>query len=686
MISPIGSERPTYDAVAKVKPTAAAATSPRVGSAAVVTDPQSLEMAELPHPDEVMVPISSIATKRNAAYQLSALPFTPVTLSWSNLDYSVTLPTGEERSLLHNVNGFASPGEMTALMGASGAGKTTLMDVIAGRKTTGHVSADIRLNGQTVDVKTPYFQQLCGYCEQMDLHIGTSTVQEALRFSAHLRLPKSVSQAAQHKFVDEVMDLLALTPFANSLIGDAAIPGLAPAQLKLVTIGVELVANPSILFLDEPTSGLDAPAAWRVMTAIKRIALTGRNVLCTIHQPAARLFFLFDRLLLLKPGGKTIYFHSIGKRAEVLTSYFEAATKFQQTLPAGVNPANWMLEVSSTASHIDWSQHWNESRLNREEVTPLIAKAVDPETYTHMDTKLAAPDSSLYCSWLVRYIEVQKRLFVSYWRNGPMNITRAFIALVVSLLIGILYYKIRPSDYAGLNSTLAGLFMTLGFGPSLPTSAALPTLFRQRAVYYRESTVRMYDHIIYAITVTVAEFVTMTVLMMIYIIPLYFLMDLAQNAVQFWRMYLILFLLSQIYAALSQFYLAFLPNQISASVVHAIVFSFLFVFGGLLVPTSHMPQGWKWFHHMISTPKAYIAVALSQLSCPETSSLSDGMGCGMITIPESTEPVQVYEYVAGLLENSVESYGNQVGWLLLQISVIKIVTIIGFRYVSHLKR
>jgi ABC-type glutathione transport system ATPase component len=184
----------------------------------------------------------SSSKRAGGGFQLSALPFTPATLAWSSLNYSVPLPDGSggQRVLLSNVSGFSLPGTMTALMGASGAGKTTLMDCIAGRKTTGTLSATVQVNGVTVDIHSSSFQRACGYVEQSDLHIGTATVEEALRFSAKLRLPCSVSPSAQHTFVSEVMQLLGLTPFRHSVIGDAAIAGLAPAQLKLVTIGCEV--------------------------------------------------------------------------------------------------------------------------------------------------------------------------------------------------------------------------------------------------------------------------------------------------------------------------------------------------------------------------------------------------------------------------------------------------------------
>jgi ABC-type methionine transport system ATPase subunit len=124
------------------------------------------------------------------------------------------------------------------------------MDVIAGRKTQGKIEGDILVNGKKVSASR--FARLNGYVEQEDIHNATATVRETLLFAAHLRLPEEVPEAAKVKFVDEILELLELSDVANNLIGNAVILGLAPGQLKRVTIGVELVSNPPILFLDEP--------------------------------------------------------------------------------------------------------------------------------------------------------------------------------------------------------------------------------------------------------------------------------------------------------------------------------------------------------------------------------------------------------------------------------------------------
>ena len=148
---------------------------------------------------------------------------------------------------------------------------------------------------------TGQFSRMSSYVEQTDIHSPMATVREALQFSASLRLDRSVPDSEKQSEVDAVMSLLELGPIGDKLIGVKA-DRLSVEQAKRVTIGVSLVANPSILFLDEPTSGLDSRAASVVMRAIRNIADTGRTVLCTIHQPSKALFSKFDSLLLLKKG------------------------------------------------------------------------------------------------------------------------------------------------------------------------------------------------------------------------------------------------------------------------------------------------------------------------------------------------------------------------------------------------
>ncbi|KAG5551930.1 hypothetical protein RHGRI_010140 [Rhododendron griersonianum] len=230
------------------------------------------------------------------------LPFEPLSIAFDEIRYSVDMPQEmkdqgipEDRlELLKGISGAFRPGVLTALMGVSGAGKTTLMDVLAGRKTGGYIEGRITISGYPKKQET--FARISGYCEQTDIHSPHVTVYESLQYSAWLRLPAEVDSAAKKMFVDEVMELVELTPLKGALVGLPGVNGLSTEQRKRLTIAVELVANPSIIFMDEPTSGLDARAAAIVMRTVRNTVDTGRTVVCTIHQPSIDIFDAFDEV------------------------------------------------------------------------------------------------------------------------------------------------------------------------------------------------------------------------------------------------------------------------------------------------------------------------------------------------------------------------------------------------------
>lgn len=178
-------------------------------------------------------------------------------------------------------------------MGASGAGKTTLLDVLAMRKNIGVITGDVLVAGKPVGID---FQRGTAYCEQLDVHETTATVREALRFSAYLRQPYSVSIEEKDAYVEEIIELLELQDLADAMIGFVGF-GLNVEARKRLTIGVELAAKPQLLlFLDEPTSGLDGQSAFNIVRFLRKLAAAGQAILCTIHQPNAMLFESFGAL------------------------------------------------------------------------------------------------------------------------------------------------------------------------------------------------------------------------------------------------------------------------------------------------------------------------------------------------------------------------------------------------------
>ncbi|CAN0919518.1 Pleiotropic drug resistance protein 1 [Linum grandiflorum] len=233
------------------------------------------------------------------------LPFQPHFITFHGITYSVDMPKemkshgspDKKLMLLNNVTGSFRPGVLTALMGITGAGKTTLLDVLAGRKTAGYVHGRITISGYPKKQQT--FARIAGYCEQTDIHSPLVTLQESLIHSAWLRLPNEVDTQTRKMFVEEVMGLVELTDHRNAIVGLPGVSGLSIEQRKRLTIAVELVANPSIIFMDEPTSGLDARAAAIVMRTVRNTVDTGRTVVCTIHQPSVDIFESFDEVFFI---------------------------------------------------------------------------------------------------------------------------------------------------------------------------------------------------------------------------------------------------------------------------------------------------------------------------------------------------------------------------------------------------
>ncbi|CAK4560969.1 unnamed protein product, partial [Aphanomyces euteiches] len=219
------------------------------------------------------MPATPVGSQVSESVIVPVQSFVPVSLAFKDLHYFVPNPTkGEpELELLKGISGYALPGTVTALMGSSGAGKTTLMDVIAGRKTGGKIVGDILLNGyKATDLA---IRRCTGYCEQMDIHCESATFREALIFSSMLRQSSDIPTATKLAHAEECIRVLEMQNIADFIIRGSSVE-----QMKRLTIGVELAAAPSVLFLDEPTSGLDARSAKIIMTGIRKIASTGRTV------------------------------------------------------------------------------------------------------------------------------------------------------------------------------------------------------------------------------------------------------------------------------------------------------------------------------------------------------------------------------------------------------------------------
>ncbi|XP_019173606.1 PREDICTED: ABC transporter G family member 32-like [Ipomoea nil] len=530
------------------------------------------------------------------------LPFQPLSMSFSDINYYVDTPLElkheglvEDRlRLLVNVSGAFRPGVLTALVGVSGAGKTTLMDVLAGRKTGGHIEGTIYISGHPKKQET--FARVSGYCEQNDVHSPCLTVHESILFSACLRLSSQVDLKTQKAFVEQVMELVELTPLGGALVGLPGVDGLSTEQRKRLTIAIELVANPSIVFMDEPTSGLDARAAAIVMRTVRNIVDTGRTIVCTIHQPSIDIFESFDELLLMKRGGELIYAGPLGTNSRSLIQYFETIEGVPK-IRAGYNPAAWVLEVTSTAEEsrlgVDFAEIYRRSDLfqqNKEMVERLSKPSAD-SVELNFPRKYSQSFFGQFwaCLW---------KQNLSYWRNPQYTAVRFFYTVIISLMFGSICWKFgskRDTQQDILNA-MGSMYAAVLFIGITNASSVQPMVYIERFVSFRERAAGMYSALPFAFAQVTVEFPYVFVQTLIYSTIFYFMASFEWNAWKFVWYICFMFLTLLYFTFFGMMTTAVTPNHNIAAIIAAPFYMMWNLFSGFMISRMRIPIWWRWYY------------------------------------------------------------------------------------------
>mmetsp|Transcript_14473 Transcript_14473/g.31813 ORF Transcript_14473/g.31813 Transcript_14473/m.31813 type:complete len:646 (-) Transcript_14473:825-2762(-) len=268
-------------------------------------------------------------------------------VEFRNLSLAVRVSSDQEIKVVNSVSGSLQEGTMTALLGGSGTGKTSLLNALSGRAFYGDVTGTILINGHRGKIEDHGYP--VGYVPQDDLVHGELTVRENLIFAGRFRLPANTSMKEVSELADGVIANLGLAKVRDSIVGDMRVRGISGGEKKRVNIGIELMARPNILFLDEPTSGLDSSSSSLVMSCLKNMVMEiGVTVACVIHQPRKFIFDLFDSVILLVPGGEIIY----EGHPDLIESYFN---KLGYVLPPGENVADWIVDISSCSIRLPTS-------------------------------------------------------------------------------------------------------------------------------------------------------------------------------------------------------------------------------------------------------------------------------------------------------------------------------------------
>ncbi|MCO5580506.1 hypothetical protein L7F22_034374 [Adiantum nelumboides] len=611
------------------------------------------------------------------------LPFKPLSIAFNAVNYYVDMPpeikaqgvSEDKLQLLRDVSGAFRPGVLTALVGVSGAGKSTLMDVLAGRKTGGYITGEICISGYPKKQET--FARISGYCEQNDIHSPNVTVLESLLYSAWLRLPAEIDKSKRTIFVEEIMELVELSSLRNALVGLPGVNGLSTEQRKRLTIAVELIANPSIIFMDEPTSGLDARAAAIVMRAVRNTVDTGRTVVCTIHQPSIDIFESFDELLLLKRGGQVIFGGPLGGQSCHLVDYFQAIPGVPQ-IKQGYNPAAWMLDVSSPSAEsqlgVDFAEIYRNSTLyqqNQELIKQLSIPLPGSEDLS-FTTTYSQPfiQQCMACLWKQHW---------SYWRNPYYNAVQLLFTTAIALLCGSIFWNLGGKtdtiqDLSNLIGAIYAAALFLGFSN---TSTVQPVVDVERTVYYRERGAGMYSALPYAFAQAMIEIPYVFVQTVLFMLVAYPMISFEWTAVKFFYFMFFLFCTLLYFTYYGMMCVAITPNVHFAAIITTFLFTFWNLFCGFMIPRKNIPVWWRWYAWANPIQWTLYGVVASQLGDIET----------FISDPDNTgNPLSVRQYMEDSFGYKHDFLGVVAGMHLVWVFVFLFMFAFGIMKLNFQKR
>ncbi|KAM9061902.1 ATP-binding cassette sub-family G member 8 [Sarcophilus harrisii] len=503
--------------------------------------------------------------------------------------------------VIQNLNLKVRSGQMLAIIGSSGYGKASLLDIITCREHGGKIkSGQILINGQP---STPQLVKKCiAHVRQQEQLLPNLTVWETLLFVSQLRLSRTSSDAQRKKRVEDVIAELRLRQCAHTRVGNEYIRGVSGGERKRVSIGVQLLWNPGILILDEPTSGLDSFTSHNLVKTLSRLAKGNRLVLISLHQPRSDIFKLFD-LVLLMTSGTTIY----SGTARDMVKYF---TDIGYPCPRYSNPADFYVDLTS----IDRQDRQREM-ATREKVKSLAALFLDkvkdfddflwrssegelsedlrPPLTTEKTINLSSPFDHQLPGTIQQFTILLRRQISNDFRDLPSLLINWLEALLMSMIIGFLYYG-HGEIQRSFMDTAALLFM---IGALIPFPVILHVIAKchsERAMLYYELEDGMYSAGPYFFAKILGELPDHCVYVLIYGIPIYWLANLRPEPEYFILSFLMIWLVVYCSRTMALWCAASLPTlHMSYFLVNALFNSF-YLAGGFIISLDNLwtVPGW----------------------------------------------------------------------------------------------
>lgn len=539
----------------------------------------------------------------------------------------------EPKRILSNINAIFKPG-MNAILGPTGSGKSSLLDILAGRKDMTGLSGDLLINGGPPPEN---FKCMVGYVVQDDVVMGTLTVRENFQFSAVLRLPTHVSKAERNARVDQIIYELGLGGCADSKVGNEFIRGVSGGERKRCNIGMELIIQPPVLFLDEPTTGLDASTANAVMLLLKKLANHGRTIVFSIHQPRYSIFRLFDSIVLLA-GGETVY-HGPSNQA---LDYFET---IGYTCEAHNNPPDFFLDViNGDSSCVSASQrdvdkgHDNEgiteieiekgghtalgkrlagsfrnspwfSRL-QQELTPVKEEF---DRRTAQGTLVLMKKVEYATGFGTQLAAVSGRTLKNLIRSPQASIGQLGIMVIFALIVGAVYFQINDSKDSGIQNRV-GAFFFIVMNQVFGNLSAVELFIKERAIFMHENVSGFYRVSAFFVAKILCDVIPMRLLpVFIFSSIAYFMIGLRPGADHFFFFVLAMFLVSMSASAIGFTISASVRIFAVANLLIALSFVFMMLFSGLLVNLKDLAEWLQWIRYLSIFRYSLNAVYINEL-------------------------------------------------------------------------
>ncbi|KAL4512256.1 hypothetical protein ABPG72_005258 [Tetrahymena utriculariae] len=420
-----------------------------------------------------------------------------VDIVWNDITYQVKYQN-TKRQVLKGVSGICKKGQVNVIMGSSGAGKTTLLNLLCCRAdNTAQVSikGEIRANGN--EYNSNNFPNFAAYVMQEDCLMETMTVREIIQFSAELKT--SGSQEEKKNLVDYILKMMRLEKCQNTLIGGYSIKGITKGERKRISIAIELVSNPDVIFLDEPTSGLDSFTAYNVIDVLQKYSREqNKNIICTIHQPSSEIFMKFDNLLLLVEG-QFIYQGPCSKVIE----YF-GQLGFQ--CPHQSNPADYLMSIVHAQSQKNRENYELYFEKYQQNLSPII------QTQIEMQKKQLNLLKNQKASFFKQLSLLVSRQYKNLKRNPMLFQARIIQSILLGLFVGIVYLAL-PSPYDhrddqrlvnDLNGAIFFLIQNSHINSMLPVVLSIPL---ERNVFLKEQNQKLYQALPYFLSKLIVEII-----------------------------------------------------------------------------------------------------------------------------------------------------------------------------------